>query len=187
MDEHLANEAQILKAKAQMSSGFLNLGKSLLECKKHEYYKLFGFPTFTQYVESGRIGISRSHAFRCMLIADYVMSKQLPEQDVISIGVGKMEMLPTLAKDKNVQEVVSQIKSQTWDEVVDQYKAIRTENSHKINSDIEIERWQPSWKFPMSFRDLFYRLKQKFCVNNNQEELTDEYFIELVLVDYLSA
>lgn len=79
---------------------FLEIGRLLQECYENGYYSQGGYEKFKDYVEMLGIG-SYTFCTRLMSMASCVTQLLISREDVIEIGIGKMQdILPRLKKGK---------------------------------------------------------------------------------------
>ena len=90
---------------------FLEIGRLLQDCYENAYYSQGGYEKFKDYIEMLGIG-SYTFCTRLMSMASCVTQMLISREDVIEIGIGKMQdILPRLKKGKLSQDDIELAKA----------------------------------------------------------------------------
>ena len=171
------NEKQILEAKGKMGGSIYELGQSLVECEKKCHFTGHGAKTFTEYIESKKIGLSSSFAFQCMAIFRWAEKNQLHTVELKELGYSRARLGVLVGYER--------AKTLSWKELQEEYKKHRAVVRKRITTEPEIEQWRPAWLFPMSVYKVWQEVRAVYIKKEGQAK--DETINEHIWADWLAG
>ncbi len=107
-DEVIAEVPKLLDA---ANENYFRLGGFLWAISAHKYYKLVGFETFNEFVES--LGLKRSKAYYWMQIYDKLIESSVPWAKVKDVGWTKLRELASILTLENADDWVERALNST--------------------------------------------------------------------------
>ncbi|HNX00216.1 MAG TPA: hypothetical protein PLE74_01985 [Candidatus Cloacimonadota bacterium] len=155
----------IANLKSKIEDHFLALGEIFSQIKRSQAYKIKGFPTFKEFIETD-LKLTNSMAMKLIGIYElYIEELDVDENDVKNIGVDRLAMIKPIIQKATFQEQenwLEQAKSLPTQELKDKVKELRQKEKKldKTMKDVLAEQYVEKMTtfFNCSVKELNFKL-----------------------------
>ena len=106
------NHQHIIGLKSHITKSFLELAAFLKANHDEKYYNVLGYETFSEYLGTPEIGLSRSYAFKLIKCYEIWVEKyNIPIVNLEDVDVEKLYIATTLIKGEDYEERLEQART----------------------------------------------------------------------------